>query len=132
MNLKSRKIISLALVFFMMLTILPMAPVTAFAAEPGGANLSQLIVGDLTITGVDEKLGFIETRGFIYDGTLSHPTLYLYNYTGGAIKFYQDDNSNKNISIDVIVSGNCPINGVYTQCPWFESKYPHHRNQKGL
>ena len=33
MNLKSRKIISMALVFFMMLTILPLAPVTAHAAS---------------------------------------------------------------------------------------------------
>ena len=32
MKLKSRKIISMALVFFMMLTILPLAPVTAHAA----------------------------------------------------------------------------------------------------
>ncbi|MBQ2035260.1 MAG: hypothetical protein II218_05055, partial [Peptococcaceae bacterium] len=36
MNLKSRKIISMALVFFMMLTILPLAPVTAFAAGSAG------------------------------------------------------------------------------------------------
>ena len=34
MKLKSRKIISMALVFFMMLTILPLAPVTAYAAGP--------------------------------------------------------------------------------------------------
>ena len=38
MNLKSRKIISMALVFFMMLTILPMAPVTAHAASGNGTE----------------------------------------------------------------------------------------------
>ena len=39
MNLKSRKIISIALVFFMMLTILPMAPATAFAAGTSGGGI---------------------------------------------------------------------------------------------
>ena len=40
MNLKSRKIISMALVFFMMLTILPMAPVTAHAAGTSGGGIT--------------------------------------------------------------------------------------------
>ena len=106
MNLKSRKIISIALVFFMMLTILPLAPVTAHAASS-----DQLT--SMTINGtpyyheqLDETINPSNASAWTWDAG----NLYLRSYTGKDIVF-QAKRGDVDYAVNVYVKGNCTING---------------------
>ena len=84
MKLKSRKIISLALVFFMMLAILPMAPVTAHAA-------GKTTVNQVTLNGV-----YLPEEGkpcYIIDSNdVSTPSGSVYTFPGQEDSYYDGEN----------------------------------------
>ena len=78
MNLKSRKIISIALVFFMMLTILPLAPATAHAAGTSGGGIT--LSGDLS----DWNIAISDEGVLSWDAQASATKYELEFYEGAA------------------------------------------------
>ena len=112
MNLKSRKIISMALVFFMMLTILPMAPVTAHAASYADA------IESITINGTSINMAGDSGTTWEYDPTGALPTIYLNNYNGGPIDIKGKPDADP-VHIQIHVSGNCSISAsAYAVSLW--------------
>jgi len=138
MNLKSRKIISMALVFFMMLTILPLAPVTAHAAgtEITEAELfEQIELTNAMINGSSivnsNGSAFTKTNGtgwelkYSQSGTWLYFDLYLdnaninqVNFTGKLLK-----DSAYSVQFNVHVKGNCSISGLYVEISHTDPKY---------
>ena len=115
MNLKSRKIISMALVFFMMLTILPLAPVTAHAAEnTGNIDDFNIKVGKQFILNPDYEMSGTGNLGGTWEYSNNYadniPTVKLDNYKSdnGWIQLY-DASPEGAVHFRIIVSGDCEI-----------------------
>ena len=102
MKLKSRKIISIALVFFMMLTILPLAPATAHAAA---SDFTKITVGGTNVV----PGGTTSGTGWSYT-TSPTPQLTLDNYQGGPIVIEAANYDKNALIFDINVSGNCNVN----------------------
>ena len=121
MNLKSRKIISMALVFFMMVTILPMAPVTAHAASYADAIKSITIMGQnpaTMITDVNVAQNGTGSSGGTWTYNPSgvggvYPTITLNDYNGGAILIECNDTAEP-VIVYINVIGECKIESLGT------------------
>ena len=106
MNLKSRKIISIALVFFMMLTILPLAPVTAHAASSDQLTSMTINGTPYYAEALDTTINPSNASAWTWDAG----NLYLRNYNGSDIVF-QAKSATVDYAVNVYVQGNCTING---------------------